>query len=649
MPSLELLAPAKDISVGIAAIDCGADAVYIAGPAFGNRKNAGNSLEDIAALCEYAHRFGVRVYITVNTLIYDGEWDAVHEFMTAAQQAGADAFIFREEKLLDFPDIVVPMHASTQCSIRSAERARHLMQLGCSRIILERGLSLSEVREICSSVDCEVEFFVHGALCVCYSGECRLSQYLDGRSADRGECIQACRSLYDLADEHGNILLRDKALLSLRDFKLLDRLEELADAGVCSFKIEGRLKNASYVKNVVREYSLALDELVSRRPAEFKRASFGRISDGFTPDSNKTFNRGYTQWWIDGKRGKWSCMDAPKSMGEYVGTVESVKRYGGKMRLKLKPASPGMTFSNGDGFAFSSQGVHGFRGDRCEGTAIECKYVEGIKPGLRIFRNIDTAFEKTIESGTPRREVAVDLKVRVSGSFIIEIRATTEDGRSIVSSFNADVDKAENRERAEAMLREQLSKRCGSYIFRVSEVSGHTLPLLSSATINSMRRLLASDIPGVPPLRRNDATEAAKSTQDASAGNGICIGEAFVGNGTCSSNATCSGEASVIDKTCSGNGTYSSETADGRTCSGSETCDADAAVDRTCKENGTYDGDAYPCAVARPLMRTKYCIRYELGMCPRHHSAAPGPLYLLNCGRKLTLNFDCSRCEMTVG
>ena len=183
MIALELLAPAKDKNVGIAAIDCGADAVYIAGPAWGNRKAAGNSMEDIAGLCEYAHRFGVRIFLTVNTLIYDDEWDAVHSMMLEAQDAGVDAFIFREERLLTWPDIRVPMHASTQCSIRSVERAKHFDELGCARIILERGLSLAEVREICAAVSCEVEFFVHGALCVCYSGECRLSEYLDGRSA----------------------------------------------------------------------------------------------------------------------------------------------------------------------------------------------------------------------------------------------------------------------------------------------------------------------------------------------------------------------------------------------------------------------------------------------------------------------------------
>lgn len=584
MLSLELLAPAKDKSVGIAAIDCGADAVYIAGPAFGNRKAAGNSLEDIAELCSYAHQFGARIYLTVNTFIYDDEWDSVHALMLGAQEAGVDAFIFREEKLLEFPDIHVPMHASTQCSIRSVEKARYLDSLGCSRIILERGLSMAEIREICKAVSCEVEFFVHGALCVCYSGECRLSEHLDGRSADRGECIQACRSLYDLADADGKILVRNKALLSLKDFKLLNRLEELAGAGVCSFKIEGRLKNESYVRNVVREYSMALDELVARRPGDFRRSSFGRVSGGFTPNSDKTFNRGYTQWWLDGERGKWSCMDAPKAMGEFVGTVETLRSSGGKMRLRVRPASPQIRFANGDGFAFvAGKGVQGFRGDLCEGALIECKTVEGLKAGMKLFRNIDAAFEKEIIARPPKREISVDVDVRVSGNFNIELRAATEDGRQVASRFNADVEKAENRERAEAMLREQLSKRSGPYIFHVASVTagteehpGGALPLLSASTINSMRRLLAEDLSSVKSPYFKDKTR--------------------------------------IPAHLSSDSPLSKE------------------------EHG----------IRHPLMRTKYCVRYELGMCPKHHGARPGPLYLLNNGRKLRLDFDCARCEMTV-
>ena len=581
MLELELLSPAKDKAVGIAAIDCGADAVYIAGPGWGNRKAAGNSIDDIRELCTYAHRFGVRIYLTVNTIIYPDEWPAVHSMMLEAQDAGVDAFIIREERLLSLPDIRVPMHASTQCAIRTPEAARRFEALGCSRIILERALSLQEVRAIREAVSCELEFFVHGALCVCYSGDCRLSEYLDGRSADRGDCIQACRSLYDLVDESGRTLVRGRTLLSMRDFKLLDRLEDLAVAGICSFKIEGRLKSASYVKNVVREYSLALDALVAKHPGEYRRASSGKVSGGFTPNSDLTFNRGYTQWWLDGVRGRWSSMDTAN--GEFVGEVQAVRPSGGGLMLTLKPAGAGLQLSNGDGFAFfePGRGVTGFRADRCEGRQIFCKRVDGLRAGVRLYRNINAAFERELEAGSPRREIGVYVDVAVSGSFVIELKAETEDGRCVVSRFNADVDKAENRERSEAMLREQLSKRSGVYAFKVRSVSAPgALPLLSAGTINSMRRLLAEDIDSYVGLRppQND--------------NGTAVP--------------------------SGSSVISSERSESRN-------------------------------LPAELMRTRYCIKYELGLCPRHQKAKPtGALFLVNNGRRLALGFDCAKCEMTV-
>ena len=595
MLELELLSPAKDKAVGIAAIDCGADAVYIAGPGWGNRKAAGNSIDDIRELCTYAHRFGVRIYLTVNTIIYPDEWPAVHSMMLEAQDAGVDAFIIREERLLSLPDIRVPMHASTQCAIRTPEAARRFEALGCSRIILERALSLQEVRAIREAVNCELEFFVHGALCVCYSGDCRLSEYLDGRSADRGDCIQACRSLYDLVDESGRTLVRGRTLLSMRDFKLLDRLEDLAGAGICSFKIEGRLKSASYVKNVVREYSLALDALVAKHPGEYRRASFGKVSGGFTPNSDLTFNRGYTQWWLDGVRGRWSSMDTAN--GEFVGEVQAVRPSGGGLMLTLKPAGAGLQLSNGDGFAFfePGRGVTGFRADRCEGRQIFCKRVDGLRAGVRLYRNINAAFERELEAGSPRREIGVDVDVAVSGSFVIELKAETEDGRCVVSRFNADVDKAENRERSEAMLREQLSKRSGVYAFKVRSVRAPgALPLLSAGTINSMRRLLAEDIDSYVGLRppQNDNGTAVQADSSA-----VSVGSTGMPSGS-----------SVI----------SSERSEPRN-------------------------------LPAELMRTRYCIKYELGLCPRHQKAKPtGALFLVNNGRRLALGFDCAKCEMTV-
>ena len=578
MQALELLAPARNKEIGIAAIDCGADAVYIAGPDFGARKAAGNSFEDIAELCTYAHRFGVRIFVTFNTLWRDGEEEEAHAQLLRAQEAGADAFIIREPRIAAWDDITIPIHASTQCAIRDVARARLFESLGCERIILERELSLAQIREICAAVSCEVECFVHGALCVGYSGECRLSEYIDGRSADRGECIQACRSLYDLVDGEGHVLVHKKAILSLKDFNLKARLEELADAGVCSFKIEGRLKNASYVKNVVRDYSLALDALVAKYPERYRRASWGEVTGGFTPDTAKTFNRGYTELFLDGKRGKWSSMDAPKSMGEAVGTVQRIRRTPGQgMQFSVKPLQRSLELHNGDGFAIATaDGVTGFRGDVCEGLQVRCKDVPDLREGMTLYRNISAAFEKILDTQTCRREIPVSLSVRVHGKYVLDVHAVTQDGREVLSPFHTDVETAENRERAEAMLREQLGKRSGVYRFSVDELlvetAGGKLPLLSAATLNGIRRLVAEDLDSVPMEKRFRVKP------------GMTREPSFAG---------LTGES--------------------------------------------------------PLLRSKYCIRYELGLCPKHQGAKPPQeLFLLNNGRRLALRFDCAACEMTV-
>ena len=598
MQALELLAPARNKEIGIAAIDCGADAVYIAGPDFGARKAAGNSFEDIAELCTYAHRFGVRIFVTFNTLWREGEEEEAHAQLLRAQEAGADAFIIREPRIAAWDDITIPIHASTQCAIRDVERARLFESLGCERIILERELSLAQIREICAAVSCEVECFVHGALCVGYSGECRLSEYIDGRSADRGECIQACRSLYDLVDGDGHVLVRGKALLSLKDFNLKGRLEELADAGVCSFKIEGRLKNASYVKNVVRDYSLALDALVAKYPERYRRASWGEVTGGFTPDTAKTFNRGYTELFLDGKRGKWSSMDAPKSMGEAVGTVQRIRRTPGQgMQFSVKPLQRGLELHNGDGFAIATaDGVTGFRGDVCEGLQVRCKDVPDLREGMTLYRNISAAFEKILDTQTCRREIPVRLSVRVHGKYVLDVHAVTQDGREVLSPFHTDVETAENRERAEAMLREQLGKRSGVYRFSVDELlvetAGGKLPLLSAATLNGIRRLVAEDLDSVPVERRFRVKPGMTKNMPGMTDNMPGMTSNMPGM--------------------------------------TKECHSERSEESV-------------------LLRSKYCIRYELGLCPKHQGAKPPQeLFLVNNGRRLALRFDCAACEMTV-
>ena len=561
MKPLELLAPARTADIGIAAIDCGADAVYIAGPAFGARQAAGNSVEDIARLCEYAHRFGARIYATVNTLLEEEEIPQARELVNQLEQAGVDALIVQDPAVLGMSQTLI-MHASTQCALRTPEKARGLQSLGFGRLVLERELSLEQIKAIHEAVDTEIEFFVHGALCVCYSGQCYLSEYLTGRSANRGACAQPCRSLYDLEDAEGKTLVRNKALLSLKDYNLLHRLEELADAGVDSFKIEGRLKGESYVRNVVRAYSEALDALVNRYPDRYRRASFGHVRGSFVPDLDKTFNRGYTELFLDGKRGQW----AAEGGGEYVGTVLRLTPDG----FVLKPASSGIVLSNGDGFTFEGGG---FRADVCEGFTVRCKKPAGLKEGVRLYRNISAAFERQIEAARPVREIDSSVSIGLQDR-VLTATAVTEDGRKVALSMEPSPDMAKDPDRMIQTVKDQLSKRSGHYAFKVTSCQADgTVPFFPTSALNGLRRDLAARLNLFPvqaiPIKRGKKDE---------------------------------------------NSSFRLEYA----------------------SNGE-------------LMRSKYCVRHELGLCPKQGKVKKAePLFLRNGKERLCLDFHCTVCEMTV-
>ncbi len=631
MKELELLAPARNADIGIAAIDCGADAVYIAGPAFGARQAAGNPVEEVRRLCAYAHRFGARVFVTFNTILYEEELDEARQLFRSLEEAGADAFIVQDLAVLDF-GARVPLHASTQCAIRTPEQARFYESQGFARLVLERELSLQEVAAIRTAVSCELEGFVHGALCVCYSGNCYLSEYLAGRSANRGACVQACRSLYDLSDATGKVLLRDKALLSLRDYNLVDRLEDLAEGGICSFKIEGRLKNLSYVCNVVRAYSRALDALVAAQPDRWRRASFGTVRGGFEPDLSKTFNRGYTQLYLDGRRGPWAAMDTPKGMGERIGEVASVRPlYSRECVVTVRPRGRNLKLSSGDGFAVvGREGITGFRGDVCEGLQIRCKQVSGLQPGAVLYRNLDVAFEKTLQTNRPERLLDVRLTLvpavaegtpataasdSLRGAFSLiscdeegsgaaetglMLVAETEDGRR-VSVPLPEGEPADNQERMAALLQMQLSKKTGIYQFRFCAQNIPSLPLLPAARLNALRRDLAEAL-DQDPCRQRPLPEGRKT--ETGPGCAPYTYKANVSNSLAAARYGGAGEPAYEQ---------------------------------------THRADA-------ELMRTRYCVRYELGLCPRHHgSGTNAPLFLTNQGRRLQLTFDCARCEMTVG
>ena len=706
---LELLAPARNMDIGIAAIDCGADAVYIAGPAFGARQAAGNSMDDIRRLTEYAHRFGARIFLTLNTILFDNELAEAERLLAGAKDAGVDAIIAQDLAVWELTDL--PVHASTQCAIRTPEKARLYEGIGASRLVLEREMSLDQIRAIRSSVDCELEFFVHGALCVCYSGQCYMSERIAGRSANRGECIQACRSLYDLVDEAGNVLVRNKALLSLKDYNLKDRLADLAEAGICSFKIEGRLKNISYVRNVVRAYSLALDELVAANPEKLRRVSFGRSEGGFTPDLAKTFNRGYTQLFLDGKRsGNWSSMDAPKSIGEEVGTVVSIapmrQNYSNGKRpseeyvtITVRMKNPDDRLQNGDGFSFLSKGrgeIVGFRGDVCQGNWITCRNVTGLYPGAKLYRNLSNAFEKELESNLPVRTIPVSVDISVivvpvtsTGSvtedarsqslpkllnkdhqpsnrpneptYSLKINAVSQDGRSVELERDAGDNAAENAERMRGMFATQISKATGIYSFTLRSLEVETpdgsLPFLPTSALNTIRRDLAATLEDMPckavPLPTGQAVNAPGIVKVLDNRKNAIDAPTYLGK--CQSQKPILSQVSDIQETAS-DGIHLSYKANIANHVARETYQSLGA---------TQTDDAFEIS-HRPdaeLMRTKYCIRYELGLCPVHlQSGKPqgkgSPhglttanlknLSLINNGKRYRLAFDCANCEMIV-
>lgn len=567
--ALELLAPARNLAIGTAAIDCGADAVYIAGPSFGARVAAANPIEDVAALCRYAHIFGARVYATLNTLIEKDELPMAEKLIWQYYQAGVDALIVQDMSILSLNLPPIEMHASTQAVVRSKERAVELEKAGFSRIILERQMSIEQIRDIRKEVNCEMEFFVHGALCVCYSGQCYLSEHITGRSANKGCCAQPCRSRYDLCDADGHFIAKDQPLLSLKDFRLDSHIARLALEGIKSFKIEGRLKNASYVKNIVRHYSRVLDEFIAANP-QYCRASFGRAQGGFEANPDATFNRGYTSAWIDGKRGHWKSEDAAKSLGEYIGQVESVK--GKTISLNLQK---GKTLANGDGLSIiaGDDEISGMRVEVASGREILVKDASSIEKGAKVYRSLNLKFERELEKNMPRRLISAQIDYR-SFEGITTLRAVDESGACVTLEFEDNASAAEKPDKAEASLRNQLSKISEPFSFSLGTIECDTLRFYPASQINAWRRELSARL--MEKDRRPEQKVFKGIPQGLSLPENIKAGE---------------GE----------------------------------------------------------LMRMKYCIKWELGLCPKQGAAkVKEPLQLINRNQKFYLHFDCKNCEMTV-
>lgn len=412
MREIELLAPAANADIAIAAINHGADAVYIGGPGYGARKNASNSIEEIRRVVDYAHVFGAKVYVTVNTIIYEHELKEVEAIIRQLYTIGVDALIVQDMGILRLDIPPIALHASTQCNTRDVAKAKFLEDVGFSQIVLARELKLDEIRDICSSVSIPVECFVHGALCVSYSGQCHASCYTTGRSANRGECSQICRLPFTLRDAEGHIIAKNQHLLSLKDFNTIDILDQLLECGVTSLKIEGRLKDTDYVKNVTAAYRQRLDEIISLNPEKYRRSSYGRISLTFTPQPDKSFNRGFTHYFLESRQPKSiSQPGTPKSMGEEIKDVSLL--------------------NNGDGISyFNSSGEYvGVQVNRVEGTRIIGNRPFKLPPKAIIHRTYDRIWQQKLAHDTATRKLWIDITVNndsVSGEDERGVRVTIE-------------------------------------------------------------------------------------------------------------------------------------------------------------------------------------------------------------------------------
>lgn len=452
---IELLSPARNLECGIEAIRHGADAVYIGGPAFGARAAAGNSTEDIASLCQYAHLFGAKVYVTFNTILKDSELENARDLVWKLYEVGIDALIVQDLAFMKMDLPPIPLHASTQMDNRSIEKVQFLENIGFSQIVLARELSLKEIQDICHAASAPIEVFIHGALCVSYSGRCYASQYCFNRSANRGDCAQFCRLAFNLIDSNGSVLIENKHLLSLRDMNRTPSLEDLMEAGVSSFKIEGRLKDVGYVKNITAHYRQQIDKIIADRPDEYERSSFGVSNINFKPNPSKSFNRGFTEYFLHGRTQDVHSFLTPKSLGEEVGVVERISPR--SINVKTPRLQEVITFANGDGLCYfdQQQRLCGFRVNKAEGTTLYPAERLSIPVGARLYRNHSAEFEKILTRPSAVRTLLVDIILEeVANGYTLCF--TDEAGRKAKQTFLIEKQQAEKPQREK--IRQQLCK-----------------------------------------------------------------------------------------------------------------------------------------------------------------------------------------------
>lgn len=601
---IELLAPARNLECGIEAINHGADAVYIGAPKFGARSAAGNSLADIATLVEYAHLFNVRIYVTVNTILRDSELSETEEMIWQLYNAGVDALIVQDMGITQLNLPPIPLHASTQMDNRTVEKVRFLSNAGFRQVVLARELSLDEIRKIHEACpDVALEVFVHGALCVSYSGQCYVSEACFGRSANRGECAQFCRLPFSMVDEDGKVIVRNKHLLSLKDLNQSSILESLLDAGATSLKIEGRLKDVTYVKNVTAAYRQKLDEIFCRRK-EYVRSSSGDTVLDFTPQLEKSFNRGFTHYFLHGRTPDIASFNTPKSLGEEMGTMkEQYKKY-----VTVSGVKP---FHNGDGACFiDEQGcLQGFRINKVEGNKLfPAGAIPRIKPKTPIYRNYDQDFEKLLTRKSAERKIGVDW-ILSETAFGFALTVSDEDKNSVTLSFPV-----ETKEKARTSQHDNLCsqlKKMGNTPFRTRSVVIQCSEewFIPSSLISDWRRLATDRLVALRRINFRRELQVWKPTNHSYPTSSLT----YLGN-------VMNGKAEKF---------YQEH----------GVCNIAPAYEKQAPDNAT-------------LMFCRHCLRYSMGWCPtyqRVRSPYREPYYLVsNDGKRFRLEFDCKRCQMKV-
>ena len=602
---IELLAPAKNLECGIAAIDHGADAVYIGASRFGARASAGNSVEDIRTLAEYAHLFHARVYVTVNTILRDDELTDTERMIWELYDAGVDALIVQDMAITRMNLPPIALHASTQMDNRTAEKVNFLANAGFTQVVLARELSLEDIAQIHHTVpNTPLEVFVHGALCVSYSGQCYVSEACYGRSANRGECAQFCRLAFNMEDAEGRVIARDKHLLSLKDLNQSDRLEQLLDAGASSLKIEGRLKDVTYVKNVVAYYRRLLDNIFKRRK-EYRRASSGKVVTDFQPQLDKSFNRGFTHYFLEGRTPDIFSFDTPKSLGEEMGVVKEV-------RGNSFTVAGFKSFNNGDGLCYIDNvgRLQGFRVNRVDGNRLFPQEMPPrLMPRTKIYRNFDQKFEQQLSRKSAERRIRVEALLTET-PFGFALTLTDEDDMSV--SIAMEYKKEQARTPQTENIRTQMAKMGNTPFDLIGlQVEWTDNWFIPSSVLAEWRRRVVELL--VSARRINHRRP---SVGKAKANNLFPIKRlSYMGN-------VMNREAETFYRT-------------------HGVSDVQPAF------------EAYKPEGEQVVMTCRHCLRYSMGWCPVHHrgkrSPYKEPYYLVSSdGRRFRLEFDCKNCQMKV-